>query len=867
MLRPYRTFTVVASLPPQLRPLRELAFNLWWGWNLGGVDLFRRLDGDLWEETGHNPVLLLGKISQERLQEAANDDGFVAQMMRVYQAFNRYMGSTDTWYSRLVEKATYQDLPQGKMAYFSMEFGLTECLKTYSGGLGVLAGDHLKSASDLGLPLVGVSLLYQNGFFQQYLNADGWQQESHPRIDFHNLPLILERDHEGQPVKVQVEYPGRVVAAQVWRIQVGRVPLYMLDANLPENAPHDRAITSQLYGGDVDMRIRQEIMLGIGGVRALEALGIEPSICHMNEGHSAFLGLERIRRAMQSFRTPGKGLSFDESLELMASSHVFTTHTPVPAGIDKFSAGMMDQYFTSYYQSVGITRDRFLALGRGENAHPDESFSMAVLAIRISSSYNGVSKLHGEVARDMWKDLWPGTPAEEVPISSVTNGIHTGTWISLDMASLLLRYLGPRWVERPEDTAIWERIDRVPDEELWRTHERRRERLVAIARDRLHHQLQSRGATAQEQEQAAEVLNPEALTIGFARRFATYKRALLLFRDPERLSRLLNDPQRPVQILFAGKAHPHDNPGKEFIRQLIHLTRREDLRRRVLFLEGYDMNLARYMVQGADVWLNTPRVGQEASGTSGMKSALNGGLHVSTFDGWWHEGYTPQVGWRVGSGETYIDESYGDEVEAQALYNLLEQDIIPLFYARGGDGLPRGWIAKMKNAMRDLAPFFNTHRMVQDYTKQHYLPLGLRYAKLRANEGTLARELAAWRQKMNRYWGDIRIVSVESSATDDMPVTSEMAIRAVVSLGGSGQLSPEDITLQVFHGPVDAAGQIAGYAVEPLSLHGQDGTGNHIYEGSVVCDSSGLHGFTLRILPYHAALSCPYVPKLVIWSN
>jgi starch phosphorylase len=855
MLRPYRTFTVVPMLPPRLRPLRELAHNLWWSWHAEAIDLFRRLDSDLWEESGHNPVLMLGRIKQRQLEEAAGDDGFVAQMMRVYQAYNRYMGSTDTWF----DKNLRERMGDATIAYFSAEFGITECLAMYSGGLGVLAGDHFKSASDLGMPMVGVGLLYQEGYFQQYLNADGWQQETYPLNDFYNLPIELQRDAQGESVRITVAYPGRNVVAQVWSAQVGRVRLYLLDANLPENRPEDRAITGRLYGGDLDMRVRQEILLGIGGMRALRALGIDPTICHMNDGHPAFLALERIRMAMNE-----QGLTFAEARQLTAAGNVFTTHTPVPAGIDLFPPYLMDQYFTDYYRELGLNREQFLGLGRPMNPRPDEPFSMAVLALRLSSGANGVSELHGMVARDMWRNLWPDTPSEEVPIASITNGIHTRSWISPDMASLLIRYLGPRALEQPENRELWERVGRIPDEELWRTHERRRERLVAVARERLERQLLRQGGTPREIDEAMEVLNPEALTIGFARRFATYKRALLLFRDPDRLARILNQAGRPVQIIFAGKAHPRDNPGKEFIRQIVHLSRREDLRRRVIFLENYDINVARYMVQGVDIWLNTPRQGMEASGTSGMKAALNGGIHVSTLDGWWWEGYTPEVGWRIGSGEDYEDERYGDEVEAQALYDLLEKDIIPLFYDRTGDGLPRRWIGKMKNAMREVAPFFNTHRMVEDYAETLYLPAAQRYGRLAGNDNERARALANWLQNLRQHWGEVRIVNVSSDAQDGVPVSAETEIAAEVHLGA---LTPADVLVQAFNGTVDANGTITDYRVTDLVAADESDGGTYHYKGTALFGKSGLHGFTVRVLPRHTDLNSPYIPGLVVWAS
>ena len=855
MLRPYHTFVVVASLPPKLSPLRELAYNVWWAWNLDAVDLFRRLDRDLWEVSGHNPVLMLGQLGQDRFEEAVNDDGFIAHMMQVYREFSRYMKSDDTWFKKNHGAA----LPDIKVAFFSPEYGITECMAVYSGGLGVMAGDHLKAASDLGLPLVGVGLLYQEGYLRQHLNADGWQEESYPLNDFHNMPIQLERRADGEPVTVQVQDPDGTIAAQVWRAQVGRVPLYLLDTNLGGNRPEDRDITDRLYGGDLDMRVRQEMVLGIGGMRALRAMGIEPTVCHMNEGHSAFLSLERIRIVMEE-----QSLSFAEARELTAAGNVFTTHTAVPAGIDRFPPHLVDHYFSKYYTELGLSRDEFLALGRSPNARADGDFSMAVLALRLAASANGVSKRHARVARDMWKDLWPETLADEVPITSISNGIHPRSWISGDMASLLLRYLGPRWVERPEDESVWERVDRIPDEELWHTHERRRERLVAVAREKLARRLEERDGTPQEIAEAREVLHPDVLTIGFARRFATYKRALLLFSDPDRLSRILNHPERPVQLVFAGKAHPLDSPGKELIRQIVHLARREDMRGRVVFLEDYDLSLARYLVQGSDVWLNTPRRSMEASGTSGMKAAANGVIHLSTFYGWWCEGYTPEAGWRIGSGEQYGGQGDDDDIEARALYDLLEKDVVPLFYDRGPNGLPRGWVAKMKQSMRLIAPVYSTHRMVREYYESLYLPASRRYQRLFADNYQLARDLASWLGKVRQHWGEIRIVGVESDARDGTLVNAELEVRARIDLGS---LALDDVSVQVYHGNIGSQGEISQYKVVPMAPQGSDDAGNHVYAAAISCSSSGLSGYTVRVLPHHPDLANPYVPGLGLWAS
>jgi starch phosphorylase len=773
-------------------------------------------------------------------------------MMRVYQALNRYMSSTETWFRR----GYAAKLPNLRIAYFSAEFGLTESLPIYSGGLGVLSGDHLKSASDLGLPLVGVGLLYQEGYMRQYLNADGWQQERYPVNDFHNLPLQLERGRDGNPVKVQVELPGRNVVAQVWRVQVGRVPLFLLDTNVDENPPADRDITDRLYGGDADMRIRQEIVLGIGGMRALEALGIQPSVFHMNEGHSAFLALERIRMAMSEHSIP-----FSVARELTSAGNVFTTHTSVPAGIDRFPLYLMDHYFTAYFQSLGLSRDDFLRLGRGNDG--EDSFCMAILALHLAAKANGVSKLHGQVSRGMWQYLWPQTPVEEVPITSVSNGIHPPSWLSQDVGSLLLRYLGPRWADRPYEHTAWERVRRIPDEELWRTHERRRERLVAMARERLRQQSERRGGTPKELESAVEALNPEVLTIGFARRVATYKRLLFLTADPERLSRILNHPTHPVQILFAGKAHPRDNPGKELIRQLVHFARREDMRRRIVFLEDYDISLARYLVQGVDVWLNNPRSLEEASGTSGMKAAMNGALNLSGYDGWWAEGYDAEVGWRIGMGEVYQDQAYGDSVEVRVLYDLLEKDVIPLFYERGADGLPRGWIKKMKNSMARIAPQFNTYRMLQEYAERFYFPCAERHERMRSEEVRVARELSEWLDKVRSHWAEVRINEVSADVEGEWPVNTDITVAARITLGA---LSPQDVAVQVYYGQINAQGQIAGHRVSTLAPS-QDAQGNPVFVGTLSCSSSGLHGFTVRVLPCHPDLLEPQGLGLVVWSS
>ena len=859
-MRPLYTFTVRPSLPSELEPLRKLAGNLMWSWDHELIALFSRMDPDLWEETLHNPVMMLGRMTQERLVELATDDSFVSQLRRAQQRLNDYLNRT-AWYTRQYQKPCNDPL----IAYFSMEFGITESLQIYSGGLGILSGDHLKSASDLGIPLIGVGLLYQKGYFHQYLNADGWQQESYPINDFYNLPLTVERDSQGNPILVQVTYPGRDVHAQIWHTQVGRVHLYLLDTNIGINHQEDQDIADYLYGGDVELRLKQEIMLGIGGVRALKALGIHPTVYHMNEGHSAFLSLERVRMLMQDH-----DLTFAQAQELAKAGTLFTTHTNVPAGIDRFPADLIGRYFGHYYGELGLYHDQFLSLGRQNPSDPHEPFNMAILAFRMAAFANGVSKLHGMVARKMWQGVWPNVPAEEIPIGSITNGVHQASFISRDMAGLFDRYLGPRWRETPGDARLWSRVDKIPSAELWNTHERRRERLVSFARQRLHEQLTRRGASNAQLLAAEEALNPEALTIGFARRFATYKRATLLLHDPDRLIRILGSRDRPVQIIFAGKAHPNDNPGKELIRQIVHMARREELRARLVFLEDYDVNIARYMVQGVDIWLNTPIRPREASGTSGIKAAANGVLNLSVLDGWWDEAYTPEIGWAIGRGEVYEDRNYQDHVEASALYDLLEKEVAPLFYDRSSDKLPRRWIDKMKASMKAICPTFNTHRMLREYTEKYYIPCCERYERLSRQDMEPVKALAMWKQQLWQHWPQVRVQLVHSDIPAETQVGTANHVTAEIDLG---RLTPKDVTVELYYGTVDANGEIQDPQVTEMELQSPgetaapDGSGSvYTFVRHLTCTSSGMHGFTVRVVPRHKDLVSPFETSLILWG-
>ncbi|MBN1845427.1 MAG: alpha-glucan family phosphorylase [Sedimentisphaerales bacterium] len=853
-MRTVRTFVVVPSLPENLQPLKEIAHNLWWSWDHDAVDLFRRLDNSLWEKTGHNPVKMLGNLSQDRLEKVGQDDSFLAHLDRVVKKLDAYM-RCPRWYDSI----DHSQEP-GTIAYFSAEFGLHESLPIYSGGLGILAGDHLKSASDLGLPLVGVGLLYRQGYFQQYLNADGWQQELYPDNDFYNLPVTLMMREDGRPIRFHIQISGRDVVVQIWKVQVGRVELYLLDTNLRCNRIEDRQITSLLYGGDNDMRIRQEILLGIGGLTALKTLGIEPSVCHMNEGHAAFLSLERIRRVMQE-----RQVGFAEAREATVSGNVFTTHTPVPAGHDRFATEMMQKYFEDYIKQLGIGFEDLMGLGRDNPTNKNEPFCMTHLALRLSSQRNAVSQLHGEVSRRLCQNVWPGVPVDEVPITSITNGIHVRSWISREMAELFDRYLGPGWSDRPSHAAVWTRIEQIPDEELWRTHERRRERLVAFARRRLRAHMQSRGASPLEIQAADEVLDPEALTIGFARRFATYKRGTLLFQDLERLKSILNQKDRPVQILYAGKAHPRDTEGKELVRKIIHLARDESIRRRIVFLENYDINVARYMVQGVDVWLNNPRRGMEASGTSGMKILANGGLNMSILDGWWCEGFDHDTGWAIGQGESYQDTEYQNEVESHAIYDLLEKNVIPLFYNRGSDRLPRGWLEMMKHSMRKLSSHFSTSRMVAEYAQTFYLPSAMRYESFLENNLERARNLAHWKEGIRDRWSEINIGKVDLvTSRPELQVGGKLEVRCQVHLGS---ISPQDVTLELYFGPVDSEGSICAAEAVPMEHIGIGSDDFQIFKGYIPCRLSGQCGFTVRVVPYHPDMVSMYDAGLIRWDE
>ncbi len=853
-----RRFVVVPAVPEKLKALTELAYNLWTLWNYDASGLFRRLDAELWEQTNHNPVRVLSLASQEKLAAAAADEGFLAHMNRILADFRHYM-TTPTWHSLNFPGSN------AKIAYFSAEYGLHESLPIYSGGLGILSGDHMKSASELGLPLVGVGLLYRFGYFRQALNAEGWQQENYPENDFFTLPITQMLDDKKAPITIEIQYPEGMIKAYIWKVQVGRNSLYLLDANVPSNRPEDREITARLYGGDQDMRVRQEVLLGIGGMRALTALGYKPTVCHMNEGHSAFLSLERIRVLMDEEK-----LTFPEARELVAASNVFTTHTPVPAGNDAFHEEIIERYLGTFYPKLGITKVQFYDLAKITPGDPHEHFSMTVLALRTAWHCNGVSQLHGKVSRDMWHRIWPEVPAPEVPIKAITNGVHTQTWLSDEFANLYSRYLGSNWSDKPTNYKMWDRIEKVPDSELWRSHERRREHLIAFVRDRLKTQFARRGASASDISRISEILDPEALTIGFARRFATYKRATLLMRNPERLLKLLNNRDRPIQFIFAGKSHPRDDGGKRFIQDIIKFAKREDVRVRMVFLEDYDMNVARYLVQGVDVWLNTPRRPMEASGTSGMKGPINGAINLSILDGWWVEAYQNNnaAGWAIGTEDEYNNDEFQDHMDSESLFELLEKEVIPDFYDRGADGLPRRWIARMKQSIKTCCSFFNTNRMLQEYFERFYNPAHGLCIKLLAEHGKGAKDLAHWKSQLASEWGKVWLFDTKANSEEPMMAGSTLEVSTKISLG---PIPPNDVTVELYHGPLDAAGNIVNPTRTPMTKTKTEERKApefpiHTYVGSIVVQTCGQQGFAVRALPHSPNVELRLEPGLIRWG-
>lgn len=847
----FQIYNVIPSLPPVLEPLREMTFNLWWTWEPSARRLFRHLDPDLWNRTNHNPVRMLQLSRQARLEEVSQDKAFLRELKEVYDAFKNYLARSDT-YGKTGAGAAIKK----PVAYFSAEFGFHESIPNYSGGLGILAGDHCKSASDLDLNFVAIGLLYRHGYFKQEIDKDGAQQAVSLNQNFHHLP-IREVQRDGHNLLISVRVLDRDVFAKVWQLQVGRVSLYLLDTDTPENNAEDRLITAELYGGDLEMRMRQEIVLGIGGVKALSTLGVDAEVFHMNEGHSAFLALERIR-----LNVVEKKLDFYSALQVVAVANIFTTHTPVPAGNDSFPREMMRKYFGNFAKELGLPFDELFSFGQ-TRVDRNDPFSMTILALRLSRHSNGVSKLHGEVSRSIWKDVWAGVPEHEVPITSVTNGIHTKTWMAPEFSALYRKYLGD-WEENLTKPDFWRRVIDIPDAQLWDTHQRLKLRLVEFVRERVRARCERVGESPESLRNVNRILDPEILTIGFARRFATYKRGALLFTDKERLKRMLNDTTRPVQFIFAGKAHPRDEAGKALIQEVYKFSRETGFENRIVFVEDYDSYIARRLVQGVDLWLNNPLRPLEASGTSGMKLAPNGGLNLSVLDGWWAEGYNGNNGWSIGAEIKEGAVDFQSEVDATSLYQLLENQIIPLYYAKPDGKLPLAWLQLMRESIRSVTPIFNTHRMVKEYTERLYIPAAKSHQEFDRDNSAGAAQLSQWKTKMRKDWPQVRIYDVQVANTDrqSILVGEALQVSARVQLG---PVDPKHVRVEAYHGEAENGG-IKNPNVTILNESGQNGDGSYIYQGTVPASESGAYGFSIRVLPTHPYLMQGHELRLITWS-
>jgi starch phosphorylase len=829
-----------------------LALNLWWSWSPAAQNLYKTIAPDLWEQTNHNPVKLLRAITTERLLELADNHNFLTSYDSVITDFDAYMLEESTWYNR-----TYGDRAEESIAYFSAEFGLHESLPIYSGGLGILAGDHCKSASDLGLPFVGVGFLYPQGYFKQQITEEGDQQAIYNKLDFAEAPAIPALDANGKEIMISVQLPGRNIYAKLWRIQVGRIPIFLLDTDVPQNAPKDRELAARLYGGDQEMRVAQEVVLGIGGVRALRALDISPTVFHMNEGHAAFLSLERVRELVQD-----QHLSFFQAQQVVEASSVFTTHTPVPAGNDAFPFELMDKFFASFWGQIGLDRAGFMNLAKW-NTPWGERFSMTVLALRFAVYANGVSALHGKIARKMWADLWPETPYEEIPISHITNGVHTDTWLASELADLYDEYLGrENWHEEPDISATWAAITDIPDDVLWNTHQKLRNKALNFLRERVARQRRRNGESPARVAAAYDLFAPNALTIGFARRFATYKRAMLIFQDIERIQRLLSNPVQPVQIVFSGKAHPADKPGKDLIKQVHQLAQTPEFEGKIIFIEDYDINVARYLVQGVDLWLNTPRRPNEASGTSGQKAAINGNPNLSILDGWWAEGYNGKTGWPIGEEHDYKSTQVQDEADALSLYNQLESGVIPTFFKRDDQGIPHGWVAMMKESIRFCAPQFSMSRQVKDYTNTLYWPASAAGQRMIEDGYEKARVLASWKEQIYLSWPQVRITAPRLPI-QRVNIGYQLELEAQVFLGA---LTPDDVTVEIVQGKTTGNDELTEVHSFPLTETEVLPGGTHRYTGSLRLENNGRFGYGIRIIPFHPLLRTKHELGLSKWA-
>jgi starch phosphorylase len=848
--------SVIPRVPEGLENLRNLAFNLWWSWNYDALELFRELDPELWETCGHSPVKMLRLVKQNRLESAAKDKAYRDRVEKVHQRLESYLNRKDTWFTRNLPKEK-KDTPL--VAYFSAEFGFHESLPNYSGGLGILAGDHCKSASDLGLPFVAVGLLYRFGYFSQRINQDGWQEASAIDNVFQDLPIRQALAADGKtPVVVEISLPGRKVFAKAWEVRIGITRLVLMDTDLAENAVEDRRITYQLYGGDHEMRIQQEIVLGIGGVRALAAMGLSPSVFHMNEGHAAFLGLERIRRLVKDAK-----LTFIEALQSVAASSVFTTHTPVPAGNDAFSPKLMEKYFDNYVHDCQIGFADLLKLGRPWAYSEEEPFSMTILALRLSRQANGVSAIHGKVSRGMWQSVWPGVPKAEIPIRHVTNGIHTFTWMAPEIRGLLEKSGGPMTEEELAKADEWKKRVSFKDKDYWVTHQRLKLDLLKFVRANIRTQRLRNGAKPAEIRETDQMLDPKALTIGFARRFATYKRAALLFRDLEKLAQIVNDPQRPVQFLFAGKAHPADEGGKKLIQQIVQISALPQFKDRIVFIENYDFNVARHLYHGCDVWLNNPTRPLEASGTSGEKVITNGCLNFSVRDGWWDEAFDGTNGWAIGDDAFRLEPEVQDEFDSFSMYEILKHEIAPLYYDQDAEGVPKRWIDRVRRSLITIGPVYNTSRMVADYATDFYRRAAEKGRMFAEGGWSKSRELAVWKDRVRIAWPKVRANGVTWNGPkrttvnvgDTVPVSAQIFL---------GDLKSEEVAVESYLKAIEPGGVSKVVRLEP---EGSTKDGWQKYVGRVSVEDSGNFKFNVRVRPSHPSLTQAHELRLITWAE
>ncbi|MDD4494440.1 MAG: alpha-glucan family phosphorylase [Eubacteriales bacterium] len=845
---------VSSVIPPELLGLEEIASNLWWSWNKESGEIFSLIDSELWEKTEQNPVKFLKLSNQEKLLAFISNNQYMSRFRKLKTKYDEYMSGKGTWFS-----LNYPEKREASVAYFSAEYGISSVLPIYSGGLGVLSGDHCKSASDLGIPFTAIGLFYKQGYFQQHLNSEGAQETAYIDLNPDMLPMKPALDSEGNQLKISVDFPGRKLYAKIWRISVGRISLYLMDTDVDLNEPADRSLTARLYGGDQETRIQQEILLGIGGSRLIDALGVKPSVYHMNEGHSSFLGLELMRKLVQE-----KGLSLNEAMEAVKSLLVFTTHTPVPAGNDIFPASMVEHYFSGFWDGLNILKDQFIGLGLRDSDNCN--FNMTVLALKLSGKRNGVSKLHGMVTRHIFNDLWKDIPEDDIPVTHITNGIHTPTWLARDIAKLYDEYLPDKWIQNLHEKDIWESARDIPANKLWDTHLKLKRDMIAYIKKRLKKQLSS-GAYYERGIDSESWLDPNALTIGFARRFATYKRADLIFRNLERIRKIMNKAGMPVQIIFAGKAHPADHPAQDIIKKITDISRQEGFVGKVIMLENYDMALARRLVQGVDVWMNNPRRPLEASGTSGQKVCANGILNFSVQDGWWYEGYNSKNGWSIGDEDVFLNERDQDSYDSASIYEKLEHEIIPMFFDRNGDGVPEKWVDKVKESIISLTAEYSTHRMLKDYWEKLYLPSLERTLKISQEHYKTAKNISAWKSWIKTRWQNVSLYLPEHSGSPadfDSKSGEPVYLRVNAYLG---ELSPEDVCVEVYYGKTGKDKLIINARTQQMEPEDSGENGNFIFSTEISIPDAGEFSYTFRIYPYRDDLNDRFDLGLVKWIN